>query len=133
MHIQDRQLITGAFTNQFKELCADLESVFKDDVEVRTACTAMRGLLTANPKLLTQTFYERVAVPYDRQFEAGNCEFFLKKDYTEDLQLKNSSAMLRKIESLKEPISKLDTVCQLAFLKYFANLSKLSRLLFDKS
>lgn len=129
----DNKLIMGAFLGQFRELCADLDIVFKDDVDVRSATTAMRTLLSANPKLVVTTYHERVTVPYGAEFERGNSTFFLRKDYTNDIQMENASGILSKINSLREPISRLEPECQSKVMKYFNNLSRLSTMLFAKS
>lgn len=133
MVVHENKLLLTAFIGQFKELCADLDAVFKDDVDVRSATTAMRTMLSANPKLIVSSYHTRVTIPYGDQFRQGNTQFFLKKDYTKDISMRNATSIISKINSLKEPISRLNSECKDKVMKYFCNLSRLSTLLFAKS
>ena len=128
----DAKNIMSAFSSQFKELCDDLDRVFPDDVEVRSATTAMVTLLRANPKIVARVFHNYVGAPYGGLFEKGDLSYFLDKDYTTDIQLDNAQAILAKIDTLRGPISKMDKACHTSVLKYFSNLSKLSALLFKQ-
>lgn len=130
MTVNDNKLLMAAFISQFKELCADLDIVFKDDVDVRAATTAMRTMLSANPKLVVSSYHKRVTIPYGDQFRQDNTQFFLEKDYTNDISMRNAASIISKINSLKEPISRLNEECKAKVMKYFCNLSRLSTLLF---
>tara|TARA_Y100000389_G_C17471266_1_gene531327 strand:+ start:15771 stop:16190 length:420 start_codon:yes stop_codon:yes gene_type:complete len=124
------KLTMRAFVQQFKELMSDLERVFPEDVDVRSATTGMRALLSANPKMVARVFNECVGIPYGEAFDKGDLGFFLEKDYTSDIKLNNSDYVLRKIDNLRGPIAKLDKKCHDAVLRYFANLTKLSSFIF---
>ena len=122
----ERRLLMGAFVSQFRELCEDLNRVFPEDVDVRGATTAFQTLLTANPKLVLNVYHMHVTLPYQDAFFAGNLAFFLEKDYTDDIRLTNSGAILRKIDALRVPIARLSPECHDSVLKYFSNMCKLT-------
>jgi hypothetical protein len=131
MTAPSEKLMMRAFVQQFKELMSDLDRVFPEDVDVRSATTGMGALLSANPKMVAKVFNECVGIPYGEAFEKGDLGFFLRKDYSADIQLNNSDYVLKKIDNLRSPISKLDKKCHDAVLRYFANLTKLSAFIFD--
>jgi len=100
-------------------------------VDVRTATTGIRGMLAANPKMLARVFNRYVAEPYGESFVRGDTEFFLNKDYTTDIRMDNASSVIDKINGLRAPVSQMSEECHAKVMKYFANMSKLTMLIFD--
>ena len=122
-------LVLGAFTSQFKQLCADLVRVFPKDVDIRAATNMLTQLCATNPRLLLIVFRDAIAIPYGPTLEKGDLLFFLKKDYTNDLKgirFANADYVLAKIDTLRHPIEGLDAVSKELVLRYFQNLTKLS-------
>ena len=122
-------LLLRAFSTQFKELCADLERVFPQDVDIRAATNMLTQLCATNPRLLLIVFRDYIAVPYGPQLAKGNIEFFISKDYTKDvsgIKFANAGYILKKIDALRSPIEGLDATSKEMVLKYFHNLSRLS-------
>ena len=130
----ENRLLLRAFCTQFRELCSDLDLIFNDDVDVRTATTGIRAMLAANPKMLAKVFCRYVAEPYGESFAKGDTEFFLNKDYSTDIKLKNAPSVIDKINGLRTPVSQMSEECHAKVMKYFANMSKLTMLIFgDKA
>ena len=125
------RLSMRAFCAQFHELCDDLDRIFSQDVDVRTATTAIRTLLVGNPKLLARVFKTHVADPYAESFTEGNLSFFLDKDYSHDIKMDNASMIIAKVDSLRDPIKRMSPDCHNKVLKYFGNMSKLVKFIFE--
>ena len=123
--------IIRAFNDHFEEFVSDVERVFPDDTDIATAHTALITLRKTNPKLILVTFRDWVARPYKDQIEAGDVSFFIQKDYGNDIEdfgYEDSGIILSKIDTLREPISRMNKADQDKVVSYLQNLRKLSEL-----
>lgn len=118
--------ILTAFNNHFEEFLNDVVRVFPDDIEIATAANALGKLRKANPRLIIMTFKEHVRIPYGSQIEEGNLDFFLEKDYSNDVEgSSQANAILDKIDKIKDPIRNMEETEKAKVLKYIQNLCKL--------
>lgn len=123
------QQYVQAFNNQFEELVEDIERIFPNDSEISSASRGLKNLRRISPKLIIKVFYEYVDKPYGMYIHDNNLQFFLDKDYREDLGTTMfSGEILSKIEVIKNPIAKMEADQQNTVLKYFQNLCNLSTL-----
>ena len=118
------QILT-AFNNHFIEFVEDVKRVFPDDIEIATAANALSKLRKANPKIILTGFKSYVSGPYQKEIEAGELNFFLKKDYTKDVGGDSASIILEKIDTLRKPIAEMNKEDQKKVIKYLQNLTKL--------
>ena len=66
---------------------------------------------------------------YKSEIEAGNIEFFVNKDYSQDVSVSNNSdKIMESIDRLREPIKNMSVENQAKVMKYIKNLTKLSQL-----
>ena len=64
---------------------------------------------------------------YRESIDNGDIDYFVKKDYRQDLQgLANNGEVIRIINTLREPIGEMDDVNKKHTSKYLMILSKLS-------
>ena len=117
------QILT-AFNNHFIEFVEDVKRVFPDDIEIATAANALSKLRKANPKIILMGFKSYVSGPYQKEIEAGELEFFLKKDYTKDVG-GDSANNSRKDRYIKKTIAEMNKEDQKKVIKYLQNLTKL--------
>ena len=118
-----------AFNNQFEELVEDIERIFPNDAEISSASRGLKNLRRITPKLIIKVFYEYVDRPYGAYIHDNNLQYFLEKDYKQDLgKTMFSGEILSKIEVIKNPIANMNPDQQNTVLKYFQNLCKLSTL-----
>lgn len=118
--------ILTAFNNHFEEFLNDVIRVFPDDIDIATAANALGKLRKANPRLIILTFKEHVITQYGDEINAGNLNFFLNKDYSNDVEgTSQASAILDKIDKIKEPIRNMDPTEQAKVLQYMQNLCKI--------
>lgn len=116
-----------AFNNHFEELLDDIVRVFPDDSQILAAVKGLKKLRKANPKLIITIFQTNIKIPYGSQIEEGNIEYFLEKDYNEDLE-ENwdlTKKILSKIDDIKTPISNMCEKDKNNVVKYLQNLCKL--------
>lgn len=119
------QILT-AFNNHFTEFVDDVKRVFPEDVEIATAAKVLSQLRKANPKIILLSFKTWVLLPYKKEIEAGELDFFINKDYSKDVGGDSASIILEKIDTLRKPISEMSDKDQKKVIKYIQNLSKLA-------
>jgi hypothetical protein len=120
--MDSRQVLT-TFNNHFLEFVNDIQQVFPNDVDISTIHNAFTKMRKANPKLIMMTFKEHVLEPYRKEIETGDIEFFISKDYRQDVG--NNNMILEKIDCLRGPIREMNTEEQKKVVKYLQNLCKL--------
>jgi hypothetical protein len=66
---------------------------------------------------------------YKSEIESGNIEFFVNKDYSNDISATNNSDKIMEcIDRLREPIKNMSLENQAKVMKYIQNLTKLAQL-----
>lgn len=120
--------IVSAFNKHFMELVDDICDVFPDDVDVQSAKNSFILIKKANPKLLIRSWDMFVVQKYHQEIKDGKIEYFLQKDYTEDLELggNNTKQIVDAIDRLRAPIRNMNESEQEKILKYLQNLCKLT-------
>jgi hypothetical protein len=126
------RLILSAFNDQFTEFIADLVSIFPGNKDIISAKTSLGYLRKANPVIIIG-FWKGYIIPrYSLQIEQGDCDFFLKKDYSLDLdQLTDnatSSEIISAINRIRAPLSELSEANLDKCVKYLQNFTKLAML-----
>ena len=120
--------ILSAFNKHFTEFVDDIKRVFPDDVDIATAANALAKLKKANPKMIIMAFKQFVSLPYRKEIEAGEINFFINKDYSQDVGGDSASLILSKIDLLRKPVSEMNKNEQKKVIKYIQNLTKLADL-----
>ena len=118
--------ILSAFNNRFTEFVDDVRRAFPDDVDIATAANALAKLRKANPKIIIMAFKQYVSLPYKKEIEAGELNFFISKDYSQDVGGESASLILSKIDLLRKPVSEMNDSEQKKVIKYIQNLTKLA-------
>jgi hypothetical protein len=122
------------FNDHFMEFVCAIQNVFPDDVDILTAKNALIAIRKANPKLLIKIWNTYIITPYKNEIDAGNIDFFLLKDYSNDLvNAGNSEKIMESINRLRSPVQQMNTEERKNVVKYLQNLSKLSALHFSTS
>jgi hypothetical protein len=82
----------------------------------------------ANPTLIIKIWYQYILLPYRELIEGGNIDFFLEKDYTEDLKyIPYAADVLRIIDtSIRNPIKEMEKENKDKCVKYIQVISKIS-------
>lgn len=119
--------IISIFNNHFVEFLDDIQNVFPEDVDIKAAKNSIATIRKANPKLLIKIWTKYVVLPYQKEINDGNINFFISKDYSSDLvKTDNSNQIMDAIDRLREPIKLMSEENQQKTMKYIQNLSKLA-------
>jgi hypothetical protein len=119
--------ILSAFNDHFMEFVEDIIRVFPEEVELLTIKNSFIAIRKANPKLVIKIWTTYVVGKYKSEIESGNLDFFINKDYSEDLkQTENSSKIIEYIDKLREKIQIMGDDNREKVIQYIQNLTKLS-------
>ena len=121
--------ILTAFNDHFIEFVSDIQNVFPDDSDILTTKTMLMTIRRANPKMIVKIWNSFIVSKYKDEIEAGNIEFFINKDYSQDVSVSNNSdKIMESIDRLREPIKNMSLENQSKVMRYIQNLTKLSQL-----
>jgi len=125
----DKSDILKGFNNQFDEFLDDVEILFPSNGEIKKTKTGLLMLRKANPKMIINIWYRYVCEKYETEINNENIEYFLEKDYSEDLQKNaNASQVLQGIDKIRAPLRQLDQDNKKQCLQYLKNLNQLSKI-----
>jgi hypothetical protein len=119
--------ILTAFNDHFMEFLDDIIRVFPDDSDILASKNSATLIRKANPRLIIQIWNSYVVGKYKEMIDAGNIDFFINKDYADDLvHADNSRKIVEVIDRLRNPVKMMTTEDQAKTMKYIQNLTKLS-------
>jgi hypothetical protein len=119
--------ILTAFNDHFTEFVNDIHNVFPQDNDLLLAKNAFFTIRKANPKLIIKIWKSYIVDKYEKEIQSGNLDFFINKDYTQDLaNASNSNKIIESIDRLRNPIKAMKKEDQYKTIKYIQNLTKLS-------
>ena len=122
-------LILSTFITQFTECLDDIAILYGKDKRFIKCKRYVHGIKMANPSLLIKSWKLYIADKYDKQIEEGDFEYFLEKDYSEDLSsVEINSTVETTITELRSVIRDMSPDNKSKSLKYVQNLTKLSKL-----
>ena len=122
--------ILKLFNNHLIDFINDVISIFPNNLDLRTGLTFVEGIKKVNPKKLIQVWKISIMDFYKEQIENNNYDFFLNKDYKEDLPVDHDNKLVDIIEDIKTLLKNTSKANQTKAMKYVQNLSKMSNLYF---
>lgn len=118
--------ILTAFNDHFMEFVSDIERVFPDDHDIVASKNAFSSIRKINPKLIIRVWSEYVVGKYRSEIEAGNIDYFINKDYTQDvIDSPNSKKIIMGIDRLRNPLKEMNEENKKKSMGYIQNLTKL--------
>ena len=121
--------ILTAFNDHFIEFVNDVHCVFPDDADILATKNALTAIRKANPKMIVKIWNAFIVSKYKSEIESGNIEFFVNKDYSQDISATNNSDKIMEcIDRLRDPINNMSLENQAKVMKYIQNLTKLAEL-----
>lgn len=119
------------FNDHFIEFVDDILNVFPDNVDILTAKKSFLLIRKTNPKLIIKVFRNHVIDKYSNFIDEGNIDFFINKDYTNDItNLEKFEKIGEAIDRLREPVKLMSEDNRMKVIKYLQNLKKISELYF---
>ena len=124
--------ILKAFTGHLMEFAKEIKTVFPEDADLRTGYIFLEGLVKINPKTVILGWKECVNDLYKDEILAGNLDYFINKDYNQDLEgSQNKGRLLKTIDSFREKVRNMGEENKKKSIKYFQNLVKLCNMYFQ--
>jgi hypothetical protein len=121
--------ILSAFNDHFVEFVTDIQNVFPDDVDLLTAKNSLLTIRKLNPKMIVKIWNTYIVSKYSKEIEEGNIDFFINKDYSQDLSsTQNSDKIMESINRLRDPVKQMNPDDQAKTMKYIQNLTKLAKM-----
>jgi len=115
------------FNDHFEEFINDVHRLFPQDEDVLTSKNTIISIRKINPKMIVKIWKTYIVEKYKDKIEAGDIQFFITKDYANDLtDTSNSDKIMQVINRLRDPIKNMNAENQLKSMKYIQNLTKLS-------
>lgn len=130
----NKSVIMRTFNQKFQEFLDDIISIFPEQRELQLGKNLFNTLKSSNPSLLIKIWHTNVYVPYGEEIEKGNIDFFLTKDYSDDLtNVKKNQEIIGLIENLKESLRNMDSLNKEHSNNHLKLLSNLSVLYLSSS
>lgn len=126
MNINIVKIFNEIFFN-FVNLISD---TFPNDLEITITKNKFYAVRKINPKLFIKIWKKHITEKYKDSIEKGSIDFFIEKNYSDDLnKLNNSERVLKSINRLREPIKKMEKSKQDVVMMFIQDLSKISEAL----
>ena len=107
----DKPTLLKTFNTQFFSFLDDIISIYPENRELLKGKKSFELIKMANPSIIVKVWFTHVYSLYSNEINNGDVDFFFTKDYQSDLvDVPNSKEVLRIIEMIKEPISKMEDV-----------------------
>ena len=121
-------LIMTTFIKQMDEYLDDIAKSYSVDARFTRGRLYLEGIKKSNPRLIITSWKSMVTDKYADQIEAGNIEYFLEKDFTEDVPGSYTPTVDSTIQELRATVRRMSDENKAISLKYIQNLCKLSKL-----
>jgi hypothetical protein len=123
----DKSSILKAFVNHFDEFIEDILKVYPEHPKLLKCKMYFDGLKKTNPRIIITVWKEYVNSKYRDLITNGDVQFFLNKDFNEDIQdISNPNKVHQEIEELRSIVKTFSDDNLNKSMKYVQNLTKLS-------
>jgi len=121
------QNFTKIFNDLFFKLVNTVKDYFPNDPAINAAEKSLSAIRKMNPTLIYRVWVYYVDTPYKKEIQGSNIDFFVNKDYSEDLKdyTHDFKTISEAIDRFREPIKNMDKENQAIIMGYMQSLSKL--------
>ena len=132
METDQKRLVRRTFNDEFMKFVNEVQSLFPDDKFIEKSRDGLELLKKTNPKLVIKIWKEYIVDCYISEIEKGELDFFINKDYRNDINqaISDSNNIIKSIDRLREPVRNMGASNQATAMKYIQQLSKLCQLYF---
>ena len=107
-----------------------ISKTFPNDLDITIAKNKLYAIKKINPKLFIKIWKKHITDKYRDSIKEGNIDYFIEKNYSDDLnKVNNSERVMKSINRLREPIKKMDKSRQDMAMLFIQDLSKISEAL----
>ena len=120
-------LVLSTFITQLDECLEDISKVYSSDARFVRCKLYLDTLKKTNPRMIITTWKTQVADKYEKHILEGDIDYFLNKDYTQELPMYNPT-IDQSIQDLRKAIQSMSEENKKKSIQYIQNLCKLSKL-----
>ena len=125
----DKTTLLKTFNTQFFAFLNDILVIFPENKDIAKGKKSFELLNMASPSMIIKIWHSHVNRLYKEHIDNGDLDYFIEKDYSDDLQaLSDSDDVLRIINMIREPVRQMDEANRVHTRKYLQILSKLALL-----
>lgn len=128
MESETQKTLKELFCNQLLEFIDDILRIFPNNLDLKTGKTFIVGLTKVSKKKLIGIWKTSVVDIYEEAIMNGDKEYFINKDYTEDLGEGGTDRMMAVIEDVRALIRNTSDDNKDKAIKYLQNLTKICKL-----
>ena len=126
--MENNLLIVSTFNTQFIECITDILAIYPDNLKFKKYKRYVESVKKMNPSLLIKGWKKHITDIYEAKIEEGNIDYFLNKDYKEDLaSIKKTEPIEAIIDEIRHVITDMNNEDRENYFKYIKNLTKLSK------
>ena len=128
MESETQKTLKEVFCNQLLEFIDDILRVFPNNLDLKTGKTFIVGLTKVSKRKLIGIWKTSVVDIYEEAIMKGDKEYFINKDYSEDLGEGGTDKMMNVIEDIRGLIRNTSEENKDKAIKYLQNLTKICKL-----
>ena len=128
MESETQKTLKELFCTQLIEFMDDILTIFPNNLDLKTGKTFIIGLTKVSKKKLVGIWKTSVVDVYENEIMNGDKEYFINKDYKEDLGAGGTDKMMSVIEDVRKLMRKTSEENKDKAMKYLQNLTKICKL-----
>jgi len=128
MESENQKTLKELFCNQLLEFMDDILTIFPNNLDLKTGKTFIVGLTKVSKRKLIGIWKTSVLDIYEEAIMKGDKEYFINKDYTEDLGEGGTDKMMSVVEDVRVLIRNTSEENKDKAIKYLQNLTKICKL-----
>lgn len=122
--------IVKVFNDIFFKFVDLISNTFPHDIDITIAKNKLYAIKKLNPKMIIKIWRLHITEKYKDSIEAGDIDFFIEKNYNEDLnKMQNSERIMNCVNKLREPIKRMERNKQELTMKFIQDLTKVSQMI----
>ena len=128
MESEAQKSLKEVFCTQLLEFMDDILRVFPNNLDLKTGKTFIVGLTKVSKRKLIGIWKTSVVDVYEEAIMNGDQEYFINKDYSEDLGEGGTDKMMSVVEDVRVLIRNTSEENKDKAIKYLQNLTKICKL-----
>ena len=128
MESEAQKSLKEVFCTQLLEFMDDILRVFPNNLDLKTGKTFIVGLTKVSKRKLIGIWKTSVVDVYEEAIMKGDKEYFINKDYSEDLGEGGTDKMMSVVEDVRVLIRNTSEENKDKAIKYLQNLTKICKL-----
>jgi demethoxyubiquinone hydroxylase (CLK1/Coq7/Cat5 family) len=129
----DKSIVIRTFNTQLLSFMDDVHRILPHEKQILESKKYFETMKSMNPSLLVKIWYQYISKPYAKEIADGDMDFFINKDYSQDLQyMPNAEQIINVIDtSLRQPLKQMNAENIKHCKDYIDVLSKLANAYMD--